>query len=60
MDEDGRFIERVEGTTGAIVHRETCDLIEFFETPEACEGITLDGGQPESNTNETDPARKSL
>jgi hypothetical protein len=60
LDEDGRFIERVEGTTGAIVHREDCDLIEFFETPEAREGMTLDGGKTESNTNEIDPARKSL
>lgn len=43
LNEDGRFIERVEGTTGAIVHREDCDLIEFFETPEASDGKTLEG-----------------
>jgi hypothetical protein len=44
LDEDGRFIERVEGTRGAIVNREDCELIEFFETREAREGRTLDEG----------------
>ena len=44
LDEGGRFIERVEGTRGAIVNREDCDLIEFFEAPKARGGRTLDEG----------------
>jgi hypothetical protein len=40
LDEGGRFIERVEGTRGAIVNREDCDLIEFFEAPKARDGKT--------------------
>ena len=54
LDEDGRFIERVEGTTGAIVHREDCDLIEFFETPKARGGRMLEEGETERSANETD------
>jgi hypothetical protein len=60
LDEDGRFIERVEGTQGAIVHREDCDLIEFFETPKTRDGRTLDGGQTEPSANPTDLTRKPL
>jgi hypothetical protein len=35
LDEDGKFIERVEGTEGAMVNSEDCELIEFFEVREA-------------------------
>jgi Family of unknown function (DUF6338) len=31
LDEDGKFIERVEGTEGALVRSEDCELIEFLE-----------------------------
>jgi hypothetical protein len=58
LDEGGRCIERVEGTRGAIVHREDCDLIEFFETPIARGGRTLEEGETERSANETDPTRK--
>jgi hypothetical protein len=44
LGEDGKFVERVEGTEGAIVNSEDCELIEFFETQEAREGRTLEGG----------------
>jgi Family of unknown function (DUF6338) len=44
LDEDGKFIERVEGTEGAILSSEDCELIEFFETREARDGETLEGG----------------
>jgi hypothetical protein len=44
LDEGGRFIERVKGTRGAIVNREDCELIEFFETPRTRGGRTLDEG----------------
>jgi hypothetical protein len=40
LDEDGRFIEPVEETQGAIVNREDCTLIEFVERPQACDGKT--------------------
>ena len=36
-DEDGRFVERVEGTEGAMVNSEDCELIEFLEVHEATE-----------------------
>ena len=57
LDEDGRFIERVEGTGGAIVHKEDCDLIEFFESAKADDERPLDGGQTERSTNGTDTIR---
>ena len=60
VDEDGRFVERVEKTDGAIVNREDCTLIEFFETREARDGRTLDGGRTEPSKDETDPTRKPL
>jgi hypothetical protein len=44
LGEDGKFIERVEGTEGAMVNSEDCELIEFFETREARDGRTLEGG----------------
>jgi len=47
LDEDGKFIERVEGTRGAIVNTEECDLIVFFETPKARDERTLDEGRIE-------------
>ena len=59
LDEDGRFIARVEGTGGAIVHKEDCETIEFFETLEAHDGRMQDGGS-EPSTNETDPTSKPL
>ena len=59
LDEDGRFIERVEGTGGAIVYMGDCHLIEFFETLEARDGRTLDGGQTEPSTTETDTTRNT-
>jgi hypothetical protein len=34
LDEDGKFIERVEGTEGAMVSSEDCELIEFLEARE--------------------------
>ncbi|MBV8892941.1 MAG: hypothetical protein JO266_13405 [Acidobacteria bacterium] len=34
VDEDGKFIERVEGSEGAVVNSEDCEFIEFFETLE--------------------------
>jgi hypothetical protein len=40
LDEDGRFVERVEETQGAIVNREDCTLIEFVERPQARDGKT--------------------
>lgn len=40
LDEDGRFIEPVEETQGAIVNREDCTLIEFVERPQARDGKT--------------------
>ena len=40
LDEDGRFIEPVEETQGAIVNREDCTLIEFVERPPARDGKT--------------------
>jgi hypothetical protein len=43
LDEDGKFIERVEGSEGALVKSEDCELIEFFETREAREGKTFEG-----------------
>ena len=58
LDEDGRFIERIERTKGAIVNREDCELIEFFETPEARDESTLDGGRTEPDT--TANTRKRL
>jgi hypothetical protein len=58
LDEDGRFIERIEGTAGAIVNREDCELIEFFEAPEAHDESTLEGGRTEPDT--TANARKRL
>jgi hypothetical protein len=40
LDEDGRFIEPVEESQGAIVHSEDCTLIEFFEASQARDGKT--------------------
>ena len=40
LDEDGRFIEPVEETQGAIVNREDCTLIEFVERPPARDAKT--------------------
>jgi hypothetical protein len=40
LDEDGRFIEPVEESQGAIVNREDCTLIEFVERPQARDGKT--------------------
>lgn len=58
MDEDRRFIERVAGTEGAFVNREDCELIEFFETPEARDGKVLEGGRTETCTPATDATHK--
>lgn len=60
LDEDGRFIERVEGTRGAIVNTEDCELIEFFEPSEARDGGTLDGDRTEPSKNETSTTHKPL
>jgi hypothetical protein len=60
LDEGGRFIERVEGTRGAIVNREDCELVEFFEAPKARGGRTLEEGQTEQSTSVTDPTREPL
>jgi hypothetical protein len=56
LDEDGRFVERVEETDGAMVNREDCTRIEFFKSREARDGETLEGdltelGIPASDTN---------
>ena len=40
LDEDGRFVEPVEETQGAIVNREDCTLIEFVERPPARDAKT--------------------
>ena len=40
LDEDGRFVEPVEETQGAIVNREDCTLIEFVERPQSRDGKT--------------------
>ena len=58
LDADGKFLERVEETEGAMVNREDCVLIEFFEAPQARDGRTLDGGRTEPDTKETDTTRK--
>ena len=58
MDEDRRFIERVAGTEGAFVNREDCELIEFFETPEARDGKVLEGGRTETCTPAADATHK--
>jgi hypothetical protein len=60
LDEDGRFVERVEGTDGAMVNREDCELIAFFKTREARDGKTLEGGLTESVTTTTDTNPKPL
>ena len=59
LDENGRFVERVEGTAGVMLNREDCETIEFFETLEAHDGRMQDGGS-EPSTNETDPTSKPL
>jgi Family of unknown function (DUF6338) len=60
LDEDGRFVERVEGTDGAMVNREDCELIAFFKTREARDGKTLEGGLTESVTTASDTNPKPL
>ena len=42
LDEDGKFIERIEGSEEAIVNSEDCELIQFFETREVRDGKTLE------------------
>jgi hypothetical protein len=56
LDKDGRFVERVEETDGAIVNREDCTRIEFFKSREARNGEAMEGdgielGIPASDTN---------
>jgi hypothetical protein len=56
VDEDGRFIAPMEGSEGAMVDKEDCTHIEFFETREARNGKALEGGgielgMPASDTN---------
>ena len=60
VDEDGRFVEPVEKTEGAMVNREDCMLIEFFETPEARDGDALEGGPTELGMPASDTNRKPL
>jgi hypothetical protein len=58
LDEDGKFVERVEGTQGAVVDKEDCMLIEFFETREARDGKALEGGRAELGMPASDTNRK--
>lgn len=60
LDEDGRFVERVEETDGAMVNREDCTRIEFFKSREARDGEALEGGLTELGIPESDANRKPL
>ena len=60
VDEDGRFVEPVEKTEGAMVNREDCMLIEFFETREARDGEALEGGPNEKGTPASETNGKPL
>jgi hypothetical protein len=60
LDEDGRFVEQVEETDGAIVNREDCTRIEFFKSRQARDGKTLEGGETELVMPASDTNRKPL
>jgi hypothetical protein len=60
VDEDGRFVERVEETDGAMVNREDCTRIEFFKSREARDGEALEGGVTDLGIPESDANRKPL
>jgi hypothetical protein len=53
VDEEGKFIERVEGSKGALINSEDCEFIEFFEAREAREGKTLEEGRTEPTATAT-------
>ena len=58
VDEEGKFIEPIEGSEGAMVNREDCEFIEFFETREARDGKVLEEGRAELDTPATEDTRK--
>jgi hypothetical protein len=60
VDENGRFVEPVEGTKGAVVDKEDCALIEFFETRESRDGKAMEGGGTELGMPASDTNRKPL
>jgi hypothetical protein len=60
LDEDGKFIERVEGSEGAMVNSEDYEFIEFFNAREARDGKTSERGRTEPSTTAADTIREPL
>ena len=60
LDEDGRFVERVEETGGAMVNREDCTRMEFFKSRKSRDGETLEEGPTELGIPASDTNPKSL